>query len=373
MMRQKRNLALLFAAAFSCLVLVGPAGALEDGLMGVRIGSSYREVLRRLGHSDGILFSAGGSIMYQTQPAATSGMPGLPSFSTQQPTGGAPVWVSPLQPASLADQQSEWVYDWRKTKGVALGVILSGEGADAVVTDVIVVGFPENLKGKPRPVTTEKGIGLQDTFAQVLSKYGYPPMIEIYAPSSAGGAAARQATGGRAGGGRTMRAGGARGGQGRGGGARAAGRGQRGGGRGGGGPMGGGGRRGGRMRGALDATTSAIAQGPRYELELTGGMMMGGGGRRGGGARGPGGRGGGGRGSRMGGGGGARARGAAGGRARVGLPPLGQAAPAGGKVLTATAVVNNQAITLSRDCILTYEGIAFTLHDMRVVRIHVSE
>ena len=42
-------------------------------------------------------------------------------------------------------------------------------------------------------------------------------------------------------------------------------------------------------------------------------------------------------------------------------------------MLTATAVVNQQAITFSRDCIMIYEGIAFTLHDMKVYRIHVSE
>jgi hypothetical protein len=41
--------------------------------------------------------------------------------------------------------------------------------------------------------------------------------------------------------------------------------------------------------------------------------------------------------------------------------------------LSATAIVENQTVGFSRDCILTYNGIAFTLHDMRVIRIHVSE
>jgi hypothetical protein len=352
---------LLMAAALSCLALAGPVAAVEDGLMAVRIGASYREILRRFGHSTGILFSAGGAMMYQTQPGLPGGA-GLPNFPTEPTTGDTPVWVLPLRPAGLAEGQSEWVYDWRRTKGVALGIILSGEGADAVVTDVIVAGFQENLKGKPRPVSTEKGIGLQDTFAEVLQKYGFPPMIEVYAPSGAAGAqraggAARAAGGG---GGGTMRAGGARGGGRGGGGGRGAG-------------MGGGGRRGGRMRGALEATTTAIAQGPRYEVQLTGGMMGGGGrgGARGGGAR----AGAGGGGARRGGGGarggGARRGGTAG---RGTLPPLGQQALGGAAgLLTATAVVDNQAISFARDCILTYEGVAFTLHDMRVVRIHVSE
>jgi len=372
MATRRRSWALLMAAALSGLALAGPTGAVEEGLIGVRIGASYREILRRFGHSTGILFSAGGSMMYQTQPSF-SAMAGLPTFQAEPTTGQAPVWVLPLRPSALAEEQSEWVYDWRSTKGVALGIILSGKGADAVVTDVVVAGFPENLKGKPEPVRTEKGIALQSTFAEVLEKYGYPPVIEIYAPSAgaAGGqraAGAAAGTAGGAGGGRrAMRAGG-------GGGARGAGgAGRR-----------GGGRRGAAMGRALDATTLAVAAGPRYQLDLTGGErggrgMRGGGG--GGGARGQGGggrRGGGGGGRRGGAAGGVRAGGAGGRRAAGGgrgsLPPLGQQALAGtAAALTATATVNNQAVGFSRDCILTYEGIAFTLHNLRVVRIHVSE
>ncbi len=82
--------------------------------------------------------------------------------------------------------------------------------------------------------------------------------------------------------------------------------------------------------------------------------------------------GGGGRG--MGGGGRGMGGGGRGGGGRGGLPPLGtQAQNAALSKLTATAVVDNQAVSFSRDCVLTYEGIAFTLHDMRVMRIHVSE
>jgi len=54
-----------------------------------------------------------------------------------------------------------------------------------------------------------------------------------------------------------------------------------------------------------------------------------------------------------------------------GLPPLG--APTAAEELTAVAVVDRQQISFSRDCVLIYEGIAFTLHDMKVYRIHVSE
>lgn len=59
---------------------------------------------------------------------------------------------------------------------------------------------------------------------------------------------------------------------------------------------------------------------------------------------------------------------------RGGLPPLGAAPAAGGAdQFLASAVVNHQAITFSRDCTMVYEGIAFAIHDMKVFRIHVSE
>ena len=56
------------------------------------------------------------------------------------------------------------------------------------------------------------------------------------------------------------------------------------------------------------------------------------------------------------------------------LPPLGAPTAAGAaEELTAVAVVDHQQVSFSRDCVMIYEGIAFTLHDMKVYRIHVSE
>jgi hypothetical protein len=380
-MQARQRYVALFAALMVAtgLCCTNRATAVEDGLMDVRIGASYRELIRRLGQPTGILFSAGGSMMYQMTPRGAQA--GLPIFGAQPATTETPVWVLPVMPGSLGEQQSEWLYDLKRTKGVVLGAILAGKGADAVVTDVIVTGYPENLKGKPVPVRTEKGVQLQSTFLEILKRYGYPPMIEIYAPS----AAATGGGGGRAGGGAAAGARAGRGGAGAGGGMRA-GRGMGGGAGAGGRGMRGGGRGGRRMRGDLGVTTRAIVSAPRpegsdgglqgpatpsFQLELTaamrGGRMGGGGmgGRRGGGGGGMGG----GRGGMRGGGfGGA-------GAGRGTLPPLTAAAlPAGqAAVFTATATVNNQAISFSRDCILVYEGIAFTLHDMRVVRIQVSE
>lgn len=380
MRRSRRIPAVALGIALLAGMFASAGYAVEDSLLGVRIGASYRELQQRFGRPDGIVFGSGGSMMFQTMPGRSPA--GLPNLAAQTGTASTqlPQWVSPLLPTGLGAGQSEWVYDMTQTRGIAVGVIISGAGADAVVTDVIVVGYPERLKGRGRQVRTERGVTLESSFADVLRKYGYPPMVEIYAPAGGAGAARTTGTGG------TMRAGAARAPAA---GARAPGVGTRGGAgamRAGGGGGRGPGMRGGAMRGAslppgAPAGASATLQ-PSYTLELT---AMGGPGMRGarGGAPGGGlGMRGGARGAAARGGmpGGAAARGgmpggaAAGGRRGATLPPLGQvAAGAVAADLTTQAVVNNTAITFSKDCILFYEGISFTLHNLHVVRIHVSE
>jgi hypothetical protein len=368
--------------AISLLLMSPPAKAVEDGLFGVRIGASYRQLLVEFGTPDGIMFPSGSGMVFQTTSPVGGGA-GLPDFSQQAQTAEIPVYVLPIRASTLEANQVQWTYDLRQSGGIALGIVLNGEGADAIVSDVIVAGFPKYLRGKREPVRTAKGIVLQSTFEDVLRQYGYPTLIEIYPPAtSAGGARAGAGGAMRAGGGRGgmrggMRAGGARGGMRggmRGGGARG-GRGMGGGMRGGrrGGMRGGrrGGMRGGRAE-APDPGATRLAQvgGDGFELVLTGAPGMRGGrrgGMRGGGMRGGGMRGGGARGGIGG------RRGMRGGRAGRGtLPPLGTAATPE-EQFTATAVVDHQAVTFSRSCLMIYEGIAFTLHDMKVYRIHVSE
>lgn len=347
----KRVTVLAVTVALAAALAGGPASGVEDGLLGVRIGTSYRELNERFGPPDGILFPSGSGLIFQTV-AAQVAQAGLPDFGGQ-PTSQTPVWVLPIQTLGLGGMQSQWVYDLRDSRGVSLGIVLDGEGADAVVTDVVVAGFPKYLKGKGVPVRTQKGVTLQSTFTDVLKKYGYPPLIEIYAPVGARAAGRPAAGGGLRAGARTgaMRAGGARG-AGRGGG-----RAQRGGrGRGGGRGM-----RGGRW-GA--APLEDMMTGDKAPLRV---VLTGAPGRRGGGRmRGMG------RSARA---GGARGGRAFGGGARRTLPPLGAARAAAepGEELTASAVVEHQQISFSRDCIMVYEGISFTLHDMKVFRIHVSE
>ena len=358
---KRSTLAGLIALLWIVLV-AGQAAAVEDGLLGVRIGASYRELLERFGQPHGILFPSGGGLLFQTvSMAAPEG--GLPQFGAQtQTTAQTPVWVFPVRTTALTGMQSQWVYDLRNSRGVALGILLSGEGADAVVTDVIVAGFPEYLKGKPDPVRTQKGIALQSSFSEVLKRYGYPPVIQIYAPTgiSAAGPQAVPGIGG-------MRAGARMGGRAPAGGAMRA------------GGTGRGGRRGrdeddprGGMGGSAVAPMSSIrgneVGGSGLQIVLTGAR----GGRGGMGRDEDDPRGGMGVGEM-------RDRTRGGGRAtgarRGGLPPLtaGPAPRAAAGQLTATAIVEYQQINFSRDCVLVYEGIAFTLHDMKVFRIHVSE
>src|SRR5512141_3197179 len=103
-------------AAFFVLALgvaAVPAGAVEDGLAGARIGASYREVMRRFREPDGVLIAAGGSINYQAMPKVQSTKGGslqLPPLSTLQVgSSGVPLWVEPVRVSFLADQQAEWV------------------------------------------------------------------------------------------------------------------------------------------------------------------------------------------------------------------------------------------------------------------------
>ncbi len=103
-----------------------------------------------------------------------------------------------MQVAFLGDQQAEWLYDMRKTRGVAVGVVMSGEGADAVVTDVVISGYPEYLKGKRIFVKTERGVTFGSSFATVLQKYGFPPQLEIFTPGSAPAPVSGRAMGGPA-------------------------------------------------------------------------------------------------------------------------------------------------------------------------------
>ena len=115
----RRSQVIALLALVAGVTFAGPALAVEDGLMGVRIGASYRELTKRLGAPNGILLSAGGGMMYQTltRPAA-----GLPQFGGQAaaPTD-MPVWVRPVLVGSLAAGQAQWFYDLPREEGRGAG------------------------------------------------------------------------------------------------------------------------------------------------------------------------------------------------------------------------------------------------------------
>jgi len=181
---RERSVLAALVVAMGAVVIAAPAHAVEDGLYGVRIGTSYRALVERFGPPHGMLFPSGSGMVFQTAvPAPTQA--GLPDFSQQPQATEMPVWVIPVRTSVLEANQTQWLYDFRSTRGIAIGILLNGEGADAIVSDVIVAGFPKYLKGKAEPIRTAKGIVLQSTFEDVLKKYGYPPLIEIYPPSGA--------------------------------------------------------------------------------------------------------------------------------------------------------------------------------------------
>ncbi len=66
--RARHLLAALFLTVVG-VVVAGPAGAVEDGLMGARIGASYREVLRKFRQPNGMLIAAPTLKLTKTTPA----------------------------------------------------------------------------------------------------------------------------------------------------------------------------------------------------------------------------------------------------------------------------------------------------------------
>lgn len=114
-------------------------------------------------------------------PGGAAGAPGTPGMAGQPglSTGIVfPQWAYPVRVIQLNKEQVEWMYN---RKPLSIGVVISGEGPDAAVTDIVVSCMRPN-----DAVQTEKEIKLGDTFAQVLQAYGYPKKVEVYleSPSS---------------------------------------------------------------------------------------------------------------------------------------------------------------------------------------------
>jgi hypothetical protein len=85
-----------------------------------------------------------------------------------------PLAADVVRVARLGRLQVEWIYGLgRRDKDlpeVSLGVVITGQGPDAVVSDIIAA----SLTGASALAVTGKGIRLGDPFSSVLGRYGFP-------------------------------------------------------------------------------------------------------------------------------------------------------------------------------------------------------
>ena len=214
-MTTRRERCLLIAVA-ALLLLAAAAWSAETRLAGIKMESTPKDVLKVYGSPDGMLVrQAGGVIGYVgmsplglgnvmvNQPAIgpggnvpiPSGLGPLPNpmgvgpeTGTGMPsTGGTsavalPSWAEPVKVEALGTAQVEWLYRIKSadpTTPLALGVVITGDGPDAIVTDVIVASFKDDQAAK-QIAATAKGVRLGDTFASVVKKYNFPLKVQVF-------------------------------------------------------------------------------------------------------------------------------------------------------------------------------------------------
>jgi hypothetical protein len=178
-----RVLILVTAVAAAAALFAAPGWCVELRLAGVAIGDTPEEVLASpsFGTPDGV-FS-----------------PDNVFNSAKAALGETPPWAVAVKMAQLAPEQVEWVYD---RSPVSVGIVITGEGINAHVTDITVSMW---LNFDPSKLAqTAKGVQLGTSFADVLQRYGWPNRIQIIAEAgqmeAAAGGTARPAALGRLGG-----------------------------------------------------------------------------------------------------------------------------------------------------------------------------
>jgi hypothetical protein len=175
---------LIFLAV--ALLLPSQLWAAEEQLIGVRIGGSKRDLMTKFGapgefttSRSGFLLSGAGGMIWHSRYRPTR----IEMASTGLAAavgGGLPWWAVPVKVAALGPDQEEWIYRIEERK-VSAGFIIEGSGEDSVITDIIVAGFfPTSY------VQTSRGIHLGSTFSEVLKTYGWPPRMEVYVETGGG-------------------------------------------------------------------------------------------------------------------------------------------------------------------------------------------
>jgi hypothetical protein len=172
----------LVVLALGLLSTPGAVWALDTVLAGIRVGSMPTEVTQRydapLGimarRSDGTVEYMGSGRLARLPAGATVGVTPTPTTfgGGQVVTGstanlGLPPAADIVRVARLGRSQVEWFY---LLGDLSVGVVITGQGPDAVVSDVIAA----SLRSKHPGVVTEKGIRLGDPLSAVIGRYGFP-------------------------------------------------------------------------------------------------------------------------------------------------------------------------------------------------------
>jgi len=172
-----RHLALVAVTAL--LLLAALPAAAETQLAGIRIGDSPLTLMQSTvyGPPDA-MYTPGGVLNRLSAQAMAEMADPLP-------------WALAVQADSLQPNQVEWVY----RRSPAVGVVITGQGAEATVTNVIV-----SMWDKFAPTTavrTERNISLGDSLSKVLREYRYPNMLSVLQETPVSGGRALPSVGGR--------------------------------------------------------------------------------------------------------------------------------------------------------------------------------
>jgi hypothetical protein len=142
------------------------AWSVERELGGVKLGAKPKAVLQALGTPSGIVTLSAAGLQFN-------------SMDEERMGNAMPDWAYSVRVSMLKPGQLEWIYN-EKAGNIPyyIGVVITGDGPDGVVSDIVVTAF--------RPLArfaTSKGTRLGDSFASVVRSHQYPDKIEVYSPA----------------------------------------------------------------------------------------------------------------------------------------------------------------------------------------------
>jgi hypothetical protein len=156
-----RITALALALVAGAIAFASPGRCLELKLASASLGDTPEEILAspNYGSPDGIF------------------TPGNIFNSVKAQPGTQPPWALAVRMEQVNEGQVEWVYN---RDPVSIGVVFTGEGINAHVTDV-TVSLWRTFDASSRVALTSKGARIGSTFSDVLERYGWPNRLQIIA------------------------------------------------------------------------------------------------------------------------------------------------------------------------------------------------